>query len=302
MATCLIVQHVSSEGPCLLADALADAGVDLDLRAVFGGVPVPGDAAGFDGVVVMGGPMSARSDRGFPTRGVELALLADAVAKGVPILGVCLGAQLLAAAAGGGVLGGDAGPEIGWGQVDLSPEAADDPLLAGLGGVLDVLHWHGETFALPPGAVLLGSSSLYANQAFRVGRRAWGFQFHVEVDLRGVRGFLEAAGDEALAAGVDPGTIEAAAVELLGADGSRRLPGHRAMARFAEQVRARSQERSGGRDRDVGQGPAGGPREEADGEGSGRRERSDHASTGPSTGGSLGGPPAGRLGTRRRSP
>jgi GMP synthase-like glutamine amidotransferase len=268
MATCLIVQHVAAEGPCLLARSLADAGVDLDLRAVFGGDPVPEDAAGLDGVVVMGGPMSAASDRGFATRRSELALLADAVGWGVPTLGICLGAQLLALAAGGGVRTGDAGAEIGWGRVDLAPAAADDPLLAGLGGGMDVLHWHGETFSPPPAAVLLASSSRYANQAFRVGRRAWGFQFHVEVDLPGVRAFVEASGDEALAAGTDPGSIEAAAVDLLGADGSRRLPGSCAMVRFAELVRVRSID----------------------------------AVTEPPADGSLVVPPAGRPRTRRRSP
>lgn len=268
MATCLIVQHVPAEGPGLLAGALADAGVDLDLRAVFGGDPLPADAGGLDGVAVMGGPMSAASDRGFATRRSELALLADAVGRGVPTLGVCLGAQLLALATGGGVRTGDDGAEIGWGRVDLAPPAADDPLLAGLGGGLDVLHWHGETFSLPPGAVLLASSSRYVNQAFRVGRRAWGFQFHVEVDLPGVRAFVEHSADEARAAGTDPGSVEAAALELLGADGSHRLPGSRTMVRFAELVRA---------------GPI-------------------DAVTQPPPDGSLVVPPAGRPRTRRRSP
>lgn len=244
MASCLIVQHVPAEGPGVLAGALAEAGVDLDRRRVFDGAAVPGDAAGHDGVVVMGGPMSARSDLGFATRRSELALLADAVRRGVPVLGVCLGAQLLAAAAGGEVVAGDSGPEIGWGRVDLAPAAADDPLLAGLGDALDVLHWHGETFELPPGAVLLASSTRYRNQAFRLGPRAWGLQFHVEVDLEGVRAFLEASGDEAMAAGVDPRSIEAASTDLLGVDGSRPLPGRPVVVRFAEQVRARSGERA----------------------------------------------------------
>jgi GMP synthase-like glutamine amidotransferase len=239
VATCLIVQHVPAEGPYLLADALASAGVAVTLRAVHAGEPLPATAEALDGLVVMGGPMSARADEGFPTRGRELALLADAVARGVPTLGVCLGAQLLAAASGGTVEPGAAGPEIGWGQVRLAAAAADDPLLAGTadaGGALEVLHWHGETFALPPGAVLLASSDRYPNQAFRTGPRAWGLQFHVEVDLGGVRAFVEAAGAEAAAAGTDPSAITARAGELLGAGGGPGLPGRLVADRFAAQV------------------------------------------------------------------
>ena len=243
MATCLIVQHVEAEGPGQLVGALADAGVDLDRRPVFDGAPVPADAADHDGVVVMGGPMSATSDDGFPTRRAELALLGDAVGRGVPVLGVCLGAQLLALATGGEVRAGDAGPEIGWGRVDLLPAATDDPLFSGFGEAMEVLHWHGETFVLPPGAVLLASTTRYANQAFRLGTRAWGLQFHVEVDLAGVRAFLAASGDEAAAAGVEPRSIEATAEAILGAEDPN-PPRHRVVDRFAGQVRARSLEQA----------------------------------------------------------
>ncbi|MGH9091723.1 MAG: type 1 glutamine amidotransferase, partial [Acidimicrobiales bacterium] len=246
MPGCLIVQHVPAEGPYLLALGLAAAGVAVDVREVGDGAPLPAGAGGLDGLVVMGGPMSARSDQGFPTRGAEVVLLADAVARGVPTLGVCLGAQLLAAAAGGRVEPGGAGAEIGWGPVHLAAAAADDPLLAGVAGpsgVLDVLHWHGETFTLPPAAVLLASSDRYPHQAFRLGPRAWGLQFHVEVDLGGVRAFVDAAGAEAAAAGTDPGTIVARAEELLGGDagtgaGGPAWPGRLVADRFAGQVLA----------------------------------------------------------------
>lgn len=297
MPTCLIVQHVPAEGPYLLADALAAAGVAVDVRPVADGAPLPVGAGGLDGLVVMGGPMSARSDRGFPTRGAELALLADAVARGVPTLGVCLGAQLLAAAGGGRVEPGAAGAEIGWGRVQLTAAAADDPLLAGVagaasagaasaGGALDVLHWHGETFTLPPGAVLLASSDRYPHQAFRLGPRAWGLQCHVEVDLGGVRAFVDAAGDEAAAAGTDPSAIVTRAEELLG-------PGRDAVAAVA----AGPADSTGGAwpgrlvaDRFAGQvlaAAAGGP--------------PPLAGTVAAGDGSLGAPPAGRPATRSRS-
>jgi GMP synthase-like glutamine amidotransferase len=99
MATCLVVQHKPPESAFVIEDAITGAGVRVDTREVFAGDSIPRSAAGFDGLVVMGGPMSAISDDGFPTRRAELALMSDAVDIGVPTLGVCLGAQLLAALA-----------------------------------------------------------------------------------------------------------------------------------------------------------------------------------------------------------
>lgn len=201
MARCLIVQHVEPEAPYAIADALEACRVVVDVRQVFAGEPLPTDASSIDGLVVMGGPMSATDDEGFPSRSAEIALLADARNRGVPTLGVCLGAQLLAQATGGSVSVGHAGPEIGWGEVTLSPDASTDQLLAGLPGQFHPLHWHGDTFALPPGATHLASSDRYPNQAFRIGEYGWGFQFHFEVDARAVETFLAAFGDEATAAG-----------------------------------------------------------------------------------------------------
>ena len=196
MRRALIVQHIEPEGPWLIADALARAGVAVDLVRAHRGEAVPTDLGAHRGLVVMGGPMSASSDRDFPSREAELALLRDAVARGVPTLGVCLGAQLLAVAAGGAIHRGPV-PEIGWGPVALEAGAEGDPLLAGIAGPLHVLHWHGETFDLPAGAIHLARSDVYANQAFRVGPAAWGLQFHIEVDVAAVEGFMAAFGHEA---------------------------------------------------------------------------------------------------------
>ncbi|RZS91003.1 GMP synthase-like glutamine amidotransferase [Motilibacter rhizosphaerae] len=194
--TVLVVQHMPIEGPYLLGSALVRAGRPLDVRRVYAGAEVPADAAGLSGLVVMGGPMGAHSDEGFPTRRAELALLADAVERGVPTLGVCLGAQLLAVAAGGSAFPGT-GLEVGWAPVTLTAEAADDPLLGGLPEVVEPLHWHGDTYALPPGAVRLAGSAAYEQQAFRVGRSAWGLQAHLEVDGAGVDAFVTEFADEA---------------------------------------------------------------------------------------------------------
>ncbi|SDI18050.1 Glutamine amidotransferase class-I [Sinosporangium album] len=131
--------------------------------------------------VHMGGPMGALDDADHPHLGAERALLTAAVARGIPLLGVCLGAQLLAAALGGEISRGPA-LEIGYGDVALTGEGTADPVLGPQGPSLPVFHWHGDTFTLPAGAVRLASTDAYLNQAFRVGDRAYGFQFHVEVD------------------------------------------------------------------------------------------------------------------------
>ncbi len=199
IATCLIVQHVAPEQPVAIRDGLSAAGVEIVTCAVHAGDAVPGGLDGFDGLVVMGGPMSARSDEGFPTRQAEIGLLAQAVNRGMPTLGVCLGAQLLAAASGGVVFAGE-GLEVGWAPVHLTAQAEDDPLFAGLPRAVTVLHWHGETYRRPPDGVTLASNARYPEQAFRVGPAAWGLQFHIEVDDEAVRRFVAAFPDEAAAA------------------------------------------------------------------------------------------------------
>ncbi len=201
-----MVQHREVEAPAGLAGALHRAGCEVDVVRVDLDKRLPAGLDDHDALVVMGGPMSAASDEGFPTRQDEIELLREALAEEVPVFGVCLGAQLLAAAAGARVHAGS-GPEIGWAPVHMQAATAGDPLLdEACGDRLTVLHWHGETFELPDGAVHLASTSAYPNQAFRVGRCAWGFQFHLEVDADGVSRFLEAFPDEAAMA---PGGAEA---------------------------------------------------------------------------------------------
>jgi GMP synthase-like glutamine amidotransferase len=208
--TCLVIQHLPPEGPYLIAGALENEGIAAELCRVFAGDQPPASLDGYNGLVVMGGPMSAASDDGFPTRPAEIHLLEDALERGVPALGVCLGAQLLAIAAGGKVYPGADGPEIGWAPVSLMVEETErDPLFRDLPSELTVLHWHGDTFDLPPGATHLASNKTYPNQAFRAGPRAWGLQFHLEVDSPAVDAFLDAFGSEAVGCGVPPADIRA---------------------------------------------------------------------------------------------
>jgi GMP synthase-like glutamine amidotransferase len=210
-----VIQHVEPEGPYDIGEALEEHGVALDVRRVYQGDEVPSDLEGFSGLVVMGGPMSVTSDAGFASRRQELSLLVRAIDEGVPTLGVCLGAQLLAQAAGGHVFAGH-GAEIGFGVVRLEPAATEDYLLSSLAPFQTVLHWHGDTFALPAGAVRLCANDLYENQAFCVGGTAWGFQFHFEVDREAVNAFVEAFEGEVIASGLDPRDILAESPESLG--------------------------------------------------------------------------------------
>lgn len=225
----LVVQHVEPEGPGLLGDAFANAGREITVVRTDRHEPLPADLAGFSALVVMGGPMSAMSDEGFPSRGAEIRLLRDALNREIPTLGVCLGAQLLAVAGGATVRRG-AAPEIGWGTIQLEPGASSDLVLGGLDSELTVLHWHAETFDLPTGAVHLASSSAYPHQAFRLGPVAWGLQFHVELDASAVEAFVDAFASEAAAADGGAAAILSAAPSALIVSRCERM---RILVRFA---------------------------------------------------------------------
>lgn len=199
MSYVLVVQHVAVEGPALLGAALTAAGLEVRVhRCDLDGAPGL-DLHDLAGLVVMGGPMSAYRDDGFPTRRGELALLASAVAARRPVLGVCLGAQLLAEATGGVSHPGGA-PEIGWGQIHQTEQAGTDMLFGGLPTAFDVLHWHSDSYHPPPGAVRLAESDRYPEQAFRLDRTAWGLQFHVELDRPAVGRLASAFPQEAASA------------------------------------------------------------------------------------------------------
>ncbi|MFD5829795.1 type 1 glutamine amidotransferase [Lentzea sp. NPDC060358] len=172
----VVIQHVPFEGPGLITPALFAVGSTVSVVRADLGDDLPA-AAQLDVLVVMGGPMGALDDHEHPHLARERELIADCVRLGKPVLGVCLGAQLLAAALGARVHRGPV-EEIGAGTVEIT--ATDDPVLSPFGPSLPVVHWHGDTFDLPEGARLLARSDLYAHQAFRCGT-AYGLQFHVEI-------------------------------------------------------------------------------------------------------------------------
>lgn len=176
----MVLQHVAWEGPGILATEARARGLPVDVRRLDLGAAVPSVDA-IAGLVVMGGPMGVHDTGPYPYLLAEQRLLRATVERDIPVLGVCLGAQLLATALGAQVRGGTA-PEIGVGEVCLTAEGLKDPVLGGDGAHLPVMHWHEDAFDLPPGAVRLAGSSLCANQGFRVGHHVYGFQFHIEVD------------------------------------------------------------------------------------------------------------------------
>lgn len=200
--TVVVLQHVAVEGPGRIADALDRAHRRWRTVHLHGHQPVPIGPSDIDGLVVMGGPMSVGDTDRFPHLGAEKDLIADCLAADIPVLGVCLGAQLLAA-----TLGADVAPgpslELGWLPVTLTPDAANDALLARPPRTFDALHWHGDVMALPTGAVHLASSEQTAVQAFRYGATAYGLLCHLEADVAQVAAMAHAFPHDVQDAGVD---------------------------------------------------------------------------------------------------
>ncbi|RYD54750.1 MAG: glutamine amidotransferase [Sphingomonadales bacterium] len=196
----LIVRHVPYEGIAGFREPIEAAGYILDRFDVTD----PGfsrlDFNAPDLVILMGGPMGVYEREAHPWIGCEIDRLAGRIARGLPTLGVCLGAQMIAAAMGAQVYTGPV-KEVGFSPVDLLPAGEDSPLrhIAGV----PVLHWHGDTFHLPEGAERLASTGRYANQAFRRGPALLALQFHAEMGadprfeawLEGDAGYVAAAGN-----------------------------------------------------------------------------------------------------------
>jgi len=201
-------QHIDCEGPGSLSDILRERSVDLTVLRPFAGDPIPEDLG--DGLLVLGGPMGVYEEARYPWMTQELSAIRKCLDRSVPVLGICLGSQMLAHAAGGKVFKGEAGQEVGWFPIAVTPEGHRNVLLQGLGPSLEVFHWHGDTFTLPEGAERLAGSAKYPNQAFKIGRNAYGFQCHLEVTEPMVREWMRVYAKELAPNGgpLDPGPIE----------------------------------------------------------------------------------------------
>lgn len=187
----LVIENDPTDPVARLGDWLREAGAELDVRRGHDGDPIPESADGFAAVVVMGGAQNAYDDDAAPWLASVRSLLARSARADVPTLGVCLGGQLLAVATGGQV-GRAEVPEYGAQLVAKRQAAANDVLFGGLPITPDVLQWHVDAITrLPSGAELLASSPSCDVQAFRVGRCAWGLQFHIETTPQIVRTWAE---------------------------------------------------------------------------------------------------------------
>jgi GMP synthase-like glutamine amidotransferase len=181
--TALVITHTESEHPGHLSAWLPETGLELEVVEPWRGDELPASLDGFAALVVMGGPQQAYDDDSAPWLKQTKELLREGVDSGLPTFGVCLGAQLLAEATGGRVEPGEHGPELGARLVAKRDLAGNDPLFWDLPLSPPVVQWHWDAVVqLPPGATLLMSGTTYPHQAFRVGDRAWGIQFHVEAD------------------------------------------------------------------------------------------------------------------------
>ncbi len=203
----LAIRHAEHEHIGTIAAAFDHAAVRFRYLDVYRGDPVPGSLAGWGGLIVMGGSMGVYEADRHPFLVDEMKLIRQAAAASLPVLGICLGAQLIAGALGARVYPGPA-KEMGWYPVELV--APQEELAQGLPPKFMGFHWHGDTFDLPPGAVRLFRSELYENQGFRWGRNIYALQFHLEVNADMVPSWLNNPGcraEMAAVPGLEPRTI-----------------------------------------------------------------------------------------------
>ena len=190
MKKIIVCQHVAFEILGTLNPMLKSAG--FRIRYVnFGRQPAARPSLdGYDGLVVLGGPMNVDDVGTYPHLETEVGLIGEALRREMPVLGICLGAQLIAKALGASVEA-NGEKEIGWYPLSITAEGTDDPFLGSFGESEHIFQWHGDTFDIPEGAVHLASSPDCRNQAFRYGTNVYGLQFHLEVDERLIKRWLE---------------------------------------------------------------------------------------------------------------
>ncbi|MGI9021418.1 MAG: type 1 glutamine amidotransferase [Solirubrobacterales bacterium] len=205
----LAITHQRDAGPGVFAEAIAARGVSLDEWFIAETDRPPGDPFTYDAVLTLGAAAHPDQDSANPWMRREKNLLAELLHREVPILGACLGSQLLADAAGSPARRARE-PEIGWYEVEVTAEGADDPVIGALAPRFTAFEWHSYEAEVPPGAVALARSPICV-QAYRVGDIAWGIQFHAEVSRDDAASWINdhQVDPDAVAMGIDPEALRA---------------------------------------------------------------------------------------------
>jgi len=190
----LIIKHEEIEGPGLIEYCLGQEKLSYQILELRSGVHLP-KPDGFTHVVFLGGPMNVYEEDRYPFLRDEDLFIKEAIQRGKWILGICLGAQLMAKALGARVFRAPV-KEIGWYDVSLTRIGSIDPLFRRLPKTFSVFQWHEDTFEMPHGAILMATSSLVPHQAFRYGENAYGLQFHLEVTQEMIREWMESYEEE----------------------------------------------------------------------------------------------------------
>ncbi len=176
----LIIKHIDIEGPGTIGTYFHKKGYTLKTIDLDKGDPLPDNFSDVEAVICLGGPMNVYEEDRYPFLVQENQFIQKVIKEGIPYLGICLGSQLLAKAAGAKVIKSPV-PEVGWYKVDVKADGQSDPLLEGLGKEFDVFHWHEDMFEIPLNGKFLATATGCSNQAFKIGKSAYGVQFHVEV-------------------------------------------------------------------------------------------------------------------------
>jgi GMP synthase-like glutamine amidotransferase len=205
------LEHVPFEDLAYVGVWAENQGHKLSRTRFYAHDQLPG-LANLDWLIVMGGPMNIYEEDRFPWLAQEKAFIGEAISQGKLVLGICLGAQLIADVLGGPVSRNEY-KEIGWLPVSLSAAASNSPLFHDFPSEFIAFHWHGDTFAIPPGALAIASSSGCVNQAFAYTNKVVGLQFHLESTLASVKKLLNNCGDELV-----PGPYIQTSAEILAAE------------------------------------------------------------------------------------
>jgi len=176
----MFLKNITLEGPGIMEMFLRERNIPYEIRDLYAGNPLPGEVTTYGAVVILGGPMNVDEELKYPFLQQEKKFIGDCLQKKVPILGICLGAQLLARTLESRVYK-NRKPEIGCMTVDMTPTGVSSPLFFEIYSPVDVFQWHGDTFDMPDGAKHLAQSAYCPHQAFGYEDFAFGLQFHIEV-------------------------------------------------------------------------------------------------------------------------